>query len=367
MEQQSSFDLGASPFSSGGGGGGGNVASSYSDHRQQQQQQPHHHHSGWIPNRPRAQTLSPRQGLSHLYEDRPMLSDGANLQPPVQHQRQLRIPLFDGTQNNHEDGGNRNGPAGGGRSPNNHPGMVLRPPQEFSLQDALREREATVDLDSHLNVGEGFFNRPRTASAPTIPSFMAEQQQQQRLQQFDLGNGGGTSMDDHDLSAGVGNDLTNSVIESVLGLSDNSSARNETDSVFRSSPVSLQGTATISSSQSLEMFGSMGGASQHPHLQGHAESNLHNWTGLSGTRTASPFPNQTSVEEDALANSLGSVLKLSGIDSMPTSGSRLVSRLDPEMSVFTRSPLRSLGNGDDQSRRSDVYQTGLHDITRDTF
>ena len=234
------------------------------------------HSGGFAPNRRRASTLSPRPGLTHLHEDRPLLVGGT----------ELRIPSFDAS------GTNRNP-------------VFLRPQSDILSDPQTRSQSGGFISEGY----QGAFNRPRTASAPTIPSFVSEQHQLQA----------GYHMDTREMSS---NDLPNSIVESVLGASDPFQTHGDFTAVVRSSPVELE-SAGRGEASSLGSSGSLvqGRAQLSPQISSH-------WPNLQPGMTHQPSP----VDEAALASGLDSVLKLSGIDG--ESGDNFVSRMDPEVSLF---------------------------------
>lgn len=197
------------------------------------------------PNRRRACTLSPRVGLLHLHEDRPMFEGGVT---------ELKIPSFDSSVRNNlgfrmggEEGPNRNRTYSGGTVP--------------------------------------AFNRPRTASAPTVP-----------FHNDDLFDNSGLESNDV---------LPNSVVESVLGGSSSPIGGDNYSSVFRSTKDDfatnlLQGTPAPTPVKA-----------------------SFNWGGFDGDDGGA-----------SLANDLGSMLNLSGINDTAPHESSLASRMDQETSLF---------------------------------
>lgn len=230
-------------------------------------------------------TLSPRHGLSHLHEDRPSFGGVPELSIP-----------FHGSAHSH---------------------ISLRPspvPADLATDYPMRGR--TYSGNAILNDGygasaplnDGFvFNRPRTASAPSVSTFVS--------QTSDLfGNNVMSS-----LSPGHNDQLPSSIVESVLGGSSSSLPRDRSDydSVFRS-----------------------------PSQDGGGLSNPWGANNLGGLEGGVTLHHNT---DSALAMELGSVLSLSGIEPPPGS---FVPRTDPQVALFP-----SLGSSNVPSNNSANQQS----------
>ena len=221
-------------------------------------------------NRRRAATLSPRLGLSYLHEDRPSFTGVPELDIPI--------------------------------DTSSHTPISLR-------QSPPQSNRARIYSENGV-VGDGVtFNRPRTASAPSVSSFLA-----MTGEMFGEACGGLSSVGpefNHSNS-----ELPNSMVESILGDSSTSLPPNNSDysSVFRNSS------------------------------QDAGDAEFKNPWGGGGLGSLS-------IENESnLALEFGSVLSLSGI-SAPRDGGFAPQR-DLEVSLFP-----SLGNNDDS-----VDQHQLHGI-----
>mmetsp|Transcript_23660 Transcript_23660/g.55117 ORF Transcript_23660/g.55117 Transcript_23660/m.55117 type:complete len:698 (-) Transcript_23660:452-2545(-) len=256
------------------------------------------HSGGIIPNRRRASTLSPRPALTHLLEDRPLLAGTQD----------LRIPSFEAS----------------ARNP-----LPMRPQSqsEYGLPE-VSNRQRTYS-GGFMDGYAGAFNRPRTSSAPSVSSFFP---------------GESDAHDLHGLTSGLRpsneDDLPNSVVESVLG-GTSLTYRGESDefgSVLRSAAANREG---LSGGEHLQQpRGVPQRADSSPTLGFDAP-----WSSVARQPARA---HQDNV--DTLANGLGSVLKLSGIDS----NDNLVSRMDPEVSFFPWGG--SAANNDDSARHyNDIY------------
>jgi len=217
-------------------------------------------------------TMSPRHGLSHLHEDRPSFGGVP----------ELAIPFVDSHQ---------------GRSQGNPISLrpLPAPPADFATDYPLRSR--TYSGSAILT--DGFaFNRPRTASAPSVSTFMSNTSDM-------FGNGGMSS-----LSPGHNDQLPSSIVESVLAGSSSSLAHDTSDvsSVFRSPS---QDGAGLSNPWGVNNLGGLqGGVSNH-------------------------------LDTDStLANDFGSVLSLSGVEPPP---GNFAPREYPQVSLFPS--LGSSGSG----------------------
>jgi len=246
-----------------------------------------------VPNRQRACTLSPRPGLLHLHEDRPL---GRMFGVP-----ELTVPNFDYS--------NRNV-------------VVPRPVKvEPFDRDTRSYNEGLVHSEAlygHFDGLHGQFNRPRTSSAPSISSSFL--------------NGSNDNFQNSDSFTRLfSGELTNNVVGSVLNANDTCfSTGNEFTSVFRNSAGSGTGISQVDSPNS-----------------GLLRNGTNPWA---SSAASTSYTTATSVDEDAaLAKDLGAMLRLSGSANIVIGGS-FVRRTEPDETL-----LSSLRGGTSESDSSNLF------------
>lgn len=229
-----------------------------------------------LPNRRRACTLSPRPGLLHLHEDRPL--------ERMSGVPELTIPTYDDSH------------------------RTQSVPRHSSVEFDARARSYSgggapnETMHGQLNGFSGQLNRPRTSSAPTITSSYI--------------NGGVDNIQDSEsfsrlFTGGMGNFMINNVLQTGDSCH---SAGNEFASVFRN-PVIPSDTMSYLESPSSGILRS----GTNPWASGHSAS----------------YTTSASADDNAaFAKDLGAMLQLNGHEQIGMNDD-FVHNIDPEVSLLS--------------------------------